>query len=312
MRLRINPPLPSEPVRGSRTLKVLQHFCPTKQAKNYTCGPACARAVMNFQVGSNISEAHMAYACGTTLRDGTTPEGMVRGLWFYGYPAKAVTLTRAALIARLKNGKATPILWGDWTTGGHWVVVIGVDQRKRTFLLADPMAPRGLRCHAWATLDRYWRATIKGKTYTNCGIVQCGEKYSRASKMAHNPRTRAPKGGTVGVNKEFYEGGKFLPSKADRAKQAPAHMAAGRKAEIAPRQWENRPEDWTMPLWGTFKHFIDHHHLQRTGKAVLSANETALAHYGGRERIQAAVDLFNRGVRWIYTGDHPKAGQPLE
>lgn len=171
MRTRINPPLPSEPVRGSRTLRALQHFSPVRQRKNYTCGAACARSVLNFLVQFNISEQHMVYACGTTRRDGTTPEGMVQGLRYYGVPAKQTTLDQPQLVKLLRAGKPVPILWGDWSTGGHWVVVIGVDRSKKTLLLADPEAPKGLRCHKWATLDRYWQATINGKTYERCGVL---------------------------------------------------------------------------------------------------------------------------------------------
>lgn len=171
MRTRINPPLPSEPVRGSRTLRALQNFCPVKQSKSYTCGPACARAVLNFLVGFNISEAHMVSACSTTKKNGTTPGGMVRGLWRYGVPARETTLTRAQVVKQLKAGKPVLLLWGDWSTGGHWVAVIGVDQARKTLLMADPEAPRGLRCHKWSTLDRYWRATIDGQTYERCGVL---------------------------------------------------------------------------------------------------------------------------------------------
>ncbi len=371
---------------------VLKHYCSAKQLTDYTCGPACTRSLLNFAKGLNISEEQMARDCHTTSRDGTTPANMVKALWKHGLPAKVATLDRKTIMWLLHQDKPVPILWGDWSEGGHWVVVIGYDPKKRTFLMADPAAPKGLRCHKWSMLNRYWHAKIRGKNYRNIGIVigakmarnptdwdeinrreiekeaqdraiiqamqkmveshvsfakdggvgrdSCWENLAdtvqeekllptwgplwrhlenafdeawpqRARRRRANPRVRAPKGGTTGVNNEFYEGGKFLPSRADRAKQAPAHLAAGRKAEIAPRQWANRPEDWAMPLWGTFKHFIDHQHLQRTGTAVINANETALAHYGGREHIQAAVDLFNRGVRWIYAGGHPKAGQPI-
>ncbi len=284
----------------------LANFCPTKQTKDYTCGPACARSVLNFTKGLDLPEELLARDCRTSSRDGTTPANLARALWKYHVAAKVAPLDRKLVMWHLHNDKPVPILWGDWSKGGHWVVVIGYDPKKRTFLMADPSAPTGLRCHKWSTLDRYWQATIRGHTYKRCGIL-----ITKAAMT--NPRTRAPKGGTTGVNNEFYEGGKFLPSKADRAKQAPAHLAAGRKAEIAPGQWENRPEDWTVPVWGRIKVFVDHHHLRRTSSARINTDlpEVALESHGGRKHIQEGIDLFNRGVRWIYTGDHPKAGQPL-
>ncbi len=146
-------------------------FCPTRQTKDYTCGPACARSVLNFLVGTHISEAQMARACRTTSRDGTTPENLVQGFWVYGIPAKLTTLTRPGIIRLLEQSRPVPILWGDWSTGGHWVVVIGVDKKQKSLLMADPSAPTGLRCHKWATLARYWQATINGKTYRRCGVL---------------------------------------------------------------------------------------------------------------------------------------------
>ncbi len=149
----------------------LTMFCPTTQAKDYTCGPACARSVLNFSKGLNISEAQMARDCRTTSRNGTTPANLARAFWKHGLPAKVGALDRKLIMWHLHNDKPVPILWGDWSEGGHWVVVIGYDPKKRTFLMADPSAPTGLRCHKWATLARYWQATINGKTYRRCGVL---------------------------------------------------------------------------------------------------------------------------------------------
>ena len=47
----------------------------------------------------------------------------------------------------------------------------------------------------------------------------------------------APKGGCIGVNGEFYEGGKFLPSNPDRPKGMFSGGGTG-KCEIEPYLWE--------------------------------------------------------------------------
>jgi len=52
---------------------------------------------------------------------------------------------------------------------------------------------------------------------------------------------RSPKGGTIGMNGERYEGGQFLPS-TTLPKMTPAQQkAATRKQEIAPYTWEVAP-----------------------------------------------------------------------
>lgn len=126
---------------------------------------------------------------------------------------------------------------------------------------------------------------------------------------------RAKAGGQQGVNGEWYEGGKFLPSKADRAKQAPPALSRGRKAEIEPYVWEERPVDWAMPIWGSVKEFIDHPHLRRTGELRLRTDlEMSGPHwpYDSREVLQRHVDALIDGFRWKLSPQAPEgAGQYL-
>lgn len=62
----------------------------------------------------------------------------------------------------------------------------------------------------------------------------------------------APKGGAKGINGEWYEGGKFMPS-TEAAKKAPSKFPKGGKVEVGPYEWAVRPADELQPLFGTFR-----------------------------------------------------------
>lgn len=108
---------------------------------------------------------------------------------------------------------------------------------------------------------------------------------------------RARKGGEVGVNGEFYEGGKFLPSTEQpkrSVKRAPAKVA---KVEIAPYVWEVAPEGkqsiYRKAAPGVFVNV-------RGGRMVFVASEQVLAYYkGDRAEIERLCELWNSGERWI-------------
>lgn len=77
---------------------------------------------------------------------------------------------------------------------------------------------------------------------------------------------RAPRGGVVGVNGEFYEGGKFLPTRKDRAKRAPAPRESAEEVAERRAQAQARAEQaaqvaaepgnaWVAAfLAGTYRH----------------------------------------------------------
>lgn len=114
-----------------------------------------------------------------------------------------------------------------------------------------------------------------------------------------NNATRAPVGGIVGVNGEFYEGGKFLPSNARRAKQAPVKFPKGGRCEIAPYVWELRPADGLCPIFGTFKFCVDGWHLKNTGVARIHPELVGVPFVVERQAgIDAAIAKFNAGERW--------------
>lgn len=132
---------------------------------------------------------------------------------------------------------------------------------------------------------------------------------------------RAPAGGIVGVNGEFYEGGKFLPSRADRPKQAPPpRLAAGRREEIEFRVWAAAPADWHRSIYAQIKEFawIQGGHAEfRRGRSTpewytgyLESMRSG-GYCGSTDgakwmaELQGLMDAFNRGDRWTLSSEAP-------
>lgn len=125
----------------------------------------------------------------------------------------------------------------------------------------------------------------------------------------------APKGGTRGVNGEWYKGGKFLPT-TDAAKKAPSKLPKGGKVELAPYMWGVRPADDLMPLWSTFRDGIGAGTVRAPKGTPLSeiraeyrdvpqqfleytfnGNADEAAQYIADKR--RAADAFNAGARFV-------------
>lgn len=112
-------------------------------------------------------------------------------------------------------------------------------------------------------------------------------------------KRRAPKGGAIGANGEWYEGGKFINSVADNAKSiAKKAKKASRKQEIEPWVWALPPEPGKKPLLrhflcGVYTHFIKGvvHVSHRKPETREYYNETD-------EQVKIWVDAYNRGERW--------------
>jgi len=85
---------------------------------------------------------------------------------------------------------------------------------------------------------------------------------------------RAQIGGEVGVNGEFYEGGKFLPS-TEKGKGKTVKLQG--KVEIAPYVWilkTDVPEGFEVIYKNAHLSAMDWKHYQSTGKAKLYAAQT--------------------------------------
>jgi ABC-type bacteriocin/lantibiotic exporter with double-glycine peptidase domain len=164
-----NPPIPYEAadLNGMRALK---GFRPAAQAHDYTCGPACLRAVLAYY-GARVAEDHLAKVARTTKQHGTTPTNMVRALKACG---RKPTVKRGASLAwcieQLRASRPVLLLWNDWK--GHWVVLIGYDATAGRLLFADPANRKtGVRVHTEATFNKHWSTTVAGKTYRQLGIA---------------------------------------------------------------------------------------------------------------------------------------------
>lgn len=160
-------PLPAAAAKG---MKVLKGFRPAKQATAYTCGPACARAVLAYKGKAGVTEAQLAREAGTTKRHGTTPTRLCQTLADNG--ARIVPTKRACLawcLRQLRQSRPVLLLWNDWK--GHWVVLIGYDARRKLLLLADPAAATGVAVHAYDTFKRNWRTSVKGQVYRRLAVA---------------------------------------------------------------------------------------------------------------------------------------------
>jgi len=122
---------PDYPISGLTFLNVNSY----KQTTEYTCGPAAVVSLLNFY-GMNGDELQIAKEMGTSSTIGTNPEQMTLWLNSNGFNAtwhKEGSLE--LLINNLKNNIPTLVEWSDW--GGHWVLVIGYDERDPLKIMDD-------------------------------------------------------------------------------------------------------------------------------------------------------------------------------
>jgi len=127
------------------------------------------------------------------------------------------------------------------------------------------------------------------------------------------PAGRAPKGGTTGINGEFYEGGKFLPS-TTQAKSTPVQRKKGSgKAEIEPYKWEVPPSEGLRPVRSEFLHMLD------LSGAQPQPNREVCAHYRRNPGfVMWMYQRYMQGERWHnpeesrgqWNAEHP--GDPVE
>jgi len=98
-----------------------------QQALDYTCGAAAATALLRFY-GVEANELEAARAMRTDPKSGTAPEAMANWLQAKGVKIAWGEHGSLDLLKRnLQRGRPTLVLWTDW--GGHWVAVIGYDDK---------------------------------------------------------------------------------------------------------------------------------------------------------------------------------------
>jgi hypothetical protein len=120
--------------------------------------------------------------------------------------------------------------------------------------------------------------------------------------MTSTDQKRAAKGGQIGVNGEFYEGGKFLPS-TDRSKGKPKPKRPAGKVQVEPYRWEIAPEGMfpIMQIIGAQAAWIDRY----SPDSGIEPFANGVAYYGDTHKGHKVADLcaaWNRGERWATIG----------
>lgn len=137
-----------------------------QQVTNYSCGAVAAMTVLSYygmpvnNTGADeVQIAHEIYP-GVSEKTGVNPEQLAA--WFSRQGMNATWGTggsRTMLLKNLKNGIPTMVEWIDW--GGHWVVVVGYDDRGTETVWDDVIIfADSVDCHD----DR-----VDGITYFNYG-----------------------------------------------------------------------------------------------------------------------------------------------
>lgn len=114
---------------------------------------------------------------------------------------------------------------------------------------------------------------------------------------------QAAKGGEVGTNGEFYEGGKFLPS-TEQPKKKGSKPARARKVNVEPYVWVTlEPGDDRRPIFGivgTGAEYIDRYDWKKGIRPYAPAFRDGVAFSGETiEAVSALCDRFNAGQRWM-------------
>ena len=134
---------------GNNTSLILSSLPDVRQSTDYSCGAAAMESVLAYY-GRDIDEENLRELLGTTAESGTYPDDIVRVAEELGFQASVKeNLTIADLKASL--GEGVPVMvdgqawrssyefndsWSDIVGDGHWMVVIGMDEKN--VYLEDP------------------------------------------------------------------------------------------------------------------------------------------------------------------------------
>ncbi|MCX6670115.1 MAG: C39 family peptidase [Methanothrix sp.] len=130
------------------TLKTILFGVPdVRQSTNYSCGAAAFQAVLNYWGGQDLREGVIMEKLNATFQWGTSPDEIVRVARDMGFEAEfKENLTLEDLEASIKAG--VPVIvagqawrdegtsWADDWEDGHYMVVIGLDEKN--VYLEDP------------------------------------------------------------------------------------------------------------------------------------------------------------------------------
>ena len=143
---RAEDPAIAEP--SNDTLKMILFSVPdVRQSTNYSCGAASFQAVLNYWGGQDLREGAILVMLNVTPQWGTSPDEIVRVARDIGFEAEfRENLTLEDLEASIKAG--VPVIvaaqawrdegtsWADDWEDGHYMVVIGLDEKN--VYLEDP------------------------------------------------------------------------------------------------------------------------------------------------------------------------------
>ena len=118
-------------------IKLLE-FPELRQTYNYDCGAAALSSVLAYY-GIDVREDYLMHIA-KTVEDGTTTNGMVAALQYYGLETVAGVMSIDDLKQAIDSGwpiiialqayRDKPILYPDDWDDGHYVVVIGYNGRR--------------------------------------------------------------------------------------------------------------------------------------------------------------------------------------
>lgn len=159
--------------RGGRNAHrpVLTGLPDIAQSTDYSCGPACLRAVLSYY-GMDIGEHELMERMSTTPHNGTDPGDIVRVARELGFDAAmGVDLTTEDLAASVQAG--VPVIvaaqawaegrvpgapWGDEWEHGHYMIVIGV--HDGLIYLEDPATTGHIGALPVGELNERWHSYI--------------------------------------------------------------------------------------------------------------------------------------------------------
>ncbi len=117
------------------------------------CGPACLKMVLEF-LGEEHSERSLGKLAGTTKKDGTPGEGLVKAAKKLGFRAKIKDHATPADVRKYVTGKKIPVII-DWfyQDCGHYSVVVGADKTHLQYI--DPVDGK-IHAMSWKHFMTIW------------------------------------------------------------------------------------------------------------------------------------------------------------
>jgi uncharacterized protein len=126
-----------------------------RQATSYTCGVACALAILDYY-GIDEREDRIASRFGATEKAGTSPSGLISGFASHGLTAVLKEQTTLDDLRRNLEQKIPTMVavqawletypppdWSQYWDAGHWLIVIGMDEQRIYFEDPSLLGVRG-------------------------------------------------------------------------------------------------------------------------------------------------------------------------